>query len=93
MPIDSDSEDESFSTNIKNLNIPDASIVDYPRRNNLLWLTGYNNDNVLCALDSSAKFWVSLTVLQNEKNSQVEDDSEDYDYDLNDDDFIHPNYD
>lgn len=53
----------------------------------MLWLTGYNNDNVLCALDSSAKF-CSAYGIANEKNSQ--DDSEDYDYDLNDD-FIDPN--
>ena len=87
MPIDSDSEDESFSTNIKNLHIPDPRIVDNPRKNNLLWLTGYNNDNVLCALDSSAKFCAAYG-MANEKNFQ--DDSEDYDYDLNDD-FVDPN--
>lgn len=47
--------DESEAS-VKNLHIPDANIIDNPLKNNKVHLIGYNNDNLVCALQGSSEF-------------------------------------
>lgn len=86
LPIEELSDDETFSINFKDLHIPDASIIDNPRKNNIKWLTGYNNDNVVCALDGSTNFCAAYGL----ENEMVSQDENDYDYDASAESFVDP---